>query len=41
MKFFGKIEDGARNNPLNFGSDMWCWQRFVFVCLLEGLLKKL
>ena len=40
MKFSGKIEDGASNKPLNFGSDPWSWQRFVFVCLLAGELKK-
>ena len=41
MKFSGKIEDGTSNKPLNFVSDTWPWQRFVFVCLLAGLLKKL
>ena len=28
MKFSGKIEDGTSNEPLNFGSDPWPWQRF-------------
>ena len=37
MKCSGKIEDGTSNKPLNFGSDLWLWQRFVFVCLLAGL----
>ena len=41
MKFSGKIEDGTSNKPLKFGSDPWPWRRFVFVCLLAGLLKKL
>ena len=41
MKFSGKIEDGTSNKPLKFGSDPWLWRRFVFVCLLAGLLKKL
>ena len=27
MKFSGKIEDGTSNEPLNFGSDPWPWQR--------------
>ena len=25
---------------LNFGSDLWPLQRFVFVCLIAGLLTK-
>ena len=41
MKFSEKIKDGTSNMPLNFGSDMWPLRRFVFVCLLAGLLKKL
>ena len=41
MKLSGKIEDGTSNKPLNFGSNPWPWWRFVFVCLLTGLLKKL
>ena len=41
MKFSGKIEDGTNNDPLNFGSDLWPWRRFVFVCLLARLFKKL
>ena len=41
MKFSGKIEDGTGNQPLNFGSDPWPLRRFVFVCLLAELLKKL
>ena len=41
MKFSGKINNGTRKKPLNFGSDLWPWQRFVYVCLLAGLLKKL
>ena len=41
MKFSGLIEDGTSNMPLNFGSDQWPLRRFVFVCLLAGLLKKL
>ena len=40
MKFSRKIEDGTSNKPLNFGSDLWPWRRFVFACLLEELLKK-
>ena len=40
MRFSGKIEDGTNQKPLNFGSDPWHWQRFVLVCLLAGLLKK-
>ena len=41
MKFSGKTEDGTSNKPLNFVSDPWPWLRFVFVCLLAGLLKML
>ena len=41
MKFSGLIEDGTSNMPLNFGNDLWPLQRFVSVCLLAGLLKKL
>ena len=41
MKFSGKIEDGTSNKPLHFGSDPWPCRRFVFVCLLAGLPKKL
>ena len=41
MKYSGLIKDGTSNMPLNFGSDLWPLQRFVFVCLLAGLLKKL
>ena len=41
MKFSGKIEDGPSNKPVNFGSNPWPWLRFVFVCLLAGLLGKL
>ena len=41
MKFSGFIDDGTINMPLNFGSDLWPLRRFVFVCLLAGLLKKL
>ena len=41
MKFSGLIEDGTSNMPLNFSSDPWPLRRFVFVCLLAGLLKKL
>ena len=26
---FRKIEDGTSNEPLNFGSDLWPWQRFA------------
>ena len=29
MKFSGKIEDGTSNEPLNFGSDPWPWQKFA------------
>ena len=39
--FKKKIEDGTSKKPLNFGSDPWPWRRFVFVCLLAELLKKL
>ena len=40
MKFSGKIEDGTRRNkPLNFGSDLWPWQKFVFVCQLAYYSK--
>ena len=39
MKFSGLIEDGTSNMPLNFGSDLWPLQRFVFVCLLAGYSK--
>ena len=41
MKFSGLIEDGTSNMSLNFGSNLWPLRRFVFVCLLAGLLKKL
>ena len=37
MKFSVKLKNGTRNKTLNFGSDPWPWQRFVFVCLLAGL----
>ena len=29
MKFSGKIGDGTSNEPLNFSSDLWPWQRFT------------
>ena len=41
MKFSGLIEDGTSNIPLNCDSDLWPLRRFVFVCLLAGLLIKL
>ena len=41
MKFSENIKESTSNKPLNFGSDPWPWQRFVFVCLLAGLLKNL
>ena len=41
MKFSGKIEDDTSNKALNFGTDPWPWRRFVFICLLAGLLRKL
>ena len=41
MKFSGFIEDGTSNMPLNFGIDLWPLRRFVFVCLVAWLLKKL
>ena len=41
MKLSGLIEDGTSNMPLNFGSDLCPLRKFVFVCLLAGLLEKL
>ena len=41
MKFSELIEDGTHNMTINFGSDLCPLRRFVFVCLLAGLLKKL
>ena len=46
MKFLGKIEDGTSNEPLNFISDPWPWQRFALskctlrakVCALRVLV---
>ena len=29
MEISGKIKDGTSNEPLNFGSDPWPWQRFA------------
>ena len=39
MKISGLIEDVTSDMPLDSGSDMWPLRRFVFVCLLAGLLK--
>ena len=41
MKFSGLIEDGTSSMPLDFGSNLWPLRRFVFACLLAGLLKQL
>ena len=40
MKFSGLIEDGTSNMPLNFGSDLWPLQRFVFVCLFINMVTQ-
>ena len=37
MIFSGKIEDDTSNEPLNFGSDPWPWQRFALCeCTLRA-----
>ena len=49
MKFSGKIEDGASNEPLNFGSKLLPCQGFVLsectfrakICTLQVLLVPL